>query len=446
MLNELLCGPGLRLAAFDSDCRVAVAITLINVLSNDAAIKSLITGDLVLPFIGLLHPKTPVPSGIISKTGEDDETEANLSQYRQAMLKMLYSICALPEFTLSYPLNAELTSQCISSLRRPHSQDVAHNEAGLPLSAACVILASLTQSEDIARSLVKIHNVHEYLSVLLLENNDSDVLYPAVNFAGRLALPNSNKATLVQFGLLGAMHGFFDQDTTPSIQREAVIAVRRLTTGSAETLLVIGVNSPKNSLDTTRERSELAAILALFRRSDDTQLKMEVGRLAIEVCRILWAINNGQPDLSEDDFNQAIGPYKPEFAEAIAFVILHGEGPGARGEGWFGFAMMSVWRSGRASIINTLNSQDMLDEVKKVAALGGGPGYQNLRLVLAKLNAISVWTGSLMVLVLSPLTMHRKMISCQTCRLYWKELLRKWDWGRFGRSRFRNLNVEYRRS
>jgi len=222
-----------------------------------------------------------------------------------------------------------------------------------------------------------------------LENNDSDVLYPAVNFAGRLALPSSNKTMLVDFGLLGAMRRFFDQDTTPSIQREAVIAVRRLMTGSAQTLSIIGVYSPRSTLEMAVKSSELAAILALFWQSDDKQLKMEIGRLAIEVCRILWAVNTGQPDLSEDDFNLAIGPYRPAFAEAIAFVILHGEGAGARGEGWFGFAMMSVWHSGRASIINTLDSQDMLDEVKKVAASGGGPGYQNLRLVLAKLNAIS---------------------------------------------------------
>ena len=393
-MTQLVLGPGSRLAASDTECRLSVCNTLTNLLSHDIYRKSLIVGNLVRSLLSMAYPHPPKSLQVDPELDEDPQGEANLLLCRQEGLKALYSICAMPDFAKAYPLSTELVKDCLASVREPHLVDTQYGAIYdgelLPMSAACVILASLTQSEHIARALVAEHKIHERLSDLLRSIDDQDVLYPAINFIGRLALPAQNKTTLFECGLLGAMCRFLELDTAPNVQREAVIAVRRLVTGSPQALAFIQTNNPFRSIDLVTKDSELAAALALFRRTDDGALRLEIGRLAVEVCRILWAFADGKPEEAEEHFNTTVGPCRQAFADAVAFVILHGEDPGARGEGWFGFAMMCIWSAGRDLINNCLSGEDMLAEVKKVVASGGGPAYQNLRVVLAKMNALPV--------------------------------------------------------
>ncbi len=393
-LRELICGPGSRLAALDCDCCVAIIATIINLLSNDEVKRSLIKGNLLPRFINLAYPRRSDSADSDSDTGDGPDAEQNLLQCRKATLKTLYSICSLSEFSAVYSLETELVKHCVELMRKGRLHEAESDRGGIPVSAAAVILASLTQSEETAISLIEKHKVHEHLWELLREIDDEDVLYPIISLVGRLALPTSNKAALVECGLLGAMYRFFDQDTLSNVQREAIIAVRRLITGSPQILAMIRTTRLDHPSDQTGPRSPLARILALFGRTDDTGKKIELGRLNIEICRILWTINSGSPEKSETEFILAVSPCSQEFADAIAFVALHGEGPGARGEGWFGFAMMSVWHIGRELVISCLGGQGMLVEVKKVVASGSGPGYQNLRLVLAKMNDVPVCTQS----------------------------------------------------
>lgn len=358
--------------------------------------KSLIAADLVHSFLSMGYANPPNPSQISPNLDENPEAEANLLQCRRAILKTLYSVCALPEFSAAYPVNTKLVQACVASLREPYQANSKYNgdEDGEipPLSGAFVILTSLTKSEQIARSLVEEHKIYQGLSEILHAVNDPDVLYPAVNFIGRLALPVPNKAVLLEYGLLGTMRRFFGNDITPTVQREAITAARRLVTGSPQSLAIMRDGNPLRMTDQGVQDNELAAALALSRRTDDGSLKLEVGRLAIEVCRLLWASADGRPEGAENDFNSLVGPCRQAFAETIAFVVLHGEHPGARAEGWFGFAMMSVWTVGRELIVHHLHGEEMLAEVKDVVASGSGPAYQNLRLVLAKMNAVPVRT------------------------------------------------------
>ena len=416
-MTQLMLGPGSRLAASNTECRLAMCNTLVNLLSHEIFRKSLIVGNLVRPFLRMAYPYPPESSQVDPELDEDVEAEANLLQCRQGVLKALYSICAMPEFTTTYPLGTELVKDCLASVRKPHLANTKYgakyNGELLPLSSACVVLTSLTQSEQIARSLVEDHRVHERLPELLHNIDDQDVLYPATNFVGRLALPASNKPILVQHGLLGAMRRFFAQDTTPSVQREATIAVRRMVTGSPEVLAITRGQGANPSMEPATKDNELVAALALLQRTDDASLQLEIGRLAIEICRIVWKSTEGRPEDAEENFSTTVGSYGQSFGDAIAFVILHGENPGARGEGWFGFAMMSVWATGRVLIRNCLNREAMLAEVENVIASGGGPAYQNLRVLLAKMDTLPV--GDLFVLCHVPLSLPSSDLSAERC-------------------------------
>ena len=396
LLTQLIRGPGSRLAVSDTECRLAVCNTLMNLLSHDVYRRKLIAGNLLRPFLSMAYPIPPESLHANAEWQEDHERDSNLLQCRQGVLKILYSICALPDFAIAYPLRTELAKGCLTCVREPHltksKQDIKYGRPLLPLSVACVILASLTQSEHIALALVLEHKIYECLSDLLYCTDDQDVLYPAINFIGRLALPVANKSTLLEHGLLGAMQRFLTLDAAPNVQREAVIAIRRLVTGSRQTPAMMRREEQSQYTDVAAKDSELAAALALFRRADDRTLKLEIGRLAIEICRSLWASANGKPAEAEAKFETMVeGPCRQAFADAIAFVVLHGENPGARGEGWFGFAMISVWQIGRDLIVKCLN-EELLAEINRVVAEGSGPGYQNLRVVLAKMNAVPVYS------------------------------------------------------
>ena len=155
-MTQLMLGPGSRLAASNTECRLALCNTVINLLSQQNFKKSLIVGNLVQSFLSMAYPYPPESSRVDPDLDEDAEAESNLLQCRQGVLKALYSICAMPEFTTAYPLGTELVTDCVASVREPHlantKYDAKYDGELVPLSGACVILTSLTQSEQIARS------------------------------------------------------------------------------------------------------------------------------------------------------------------------------------------------------------------------------------------------------------------------------------------------------
>ena len=447
LLTELIRGPGSRLAAFDTECRLAVCSTLINLLSHDIYRKALIAGDLLRSFISLAYPNS-------SKAFQaDSEPDENLSQCRRGVLKTLYPVCALPDFATAYPLSTALAQDCLTAVRAPHltqtKNNTRHSAELLPPSIACVILTSLTQSEQTALALIADHKISEPLPDLLSspDSPDSpDIVYPAVSFVGRLALPAPNKPALLKHGLLAALHRFLTPafDAAPAVQREAVTAIRRLVAGSPpqtiasmrpstekplkETQATEKQSSSQSTTDVTATTNNndsdsndfLAAALTLFHRCDDRALKLEIGRLAIEICRSLWPsspsqlpsslpssspAHGGNPEDAETEtntrFNTALGGLssgsRRAFASAIAFVILHGENAGARAEGWFGFALLAGSGSGSGSgsaggrglVLGCFDAEeDVRAQMEKVVAEGegGGAAWRNARVVVAQLR------------------------------------------------------------
>ena len=389
--EELLAGPGLRLSTYNTACRVSICHTLINILEHDEAKRSLISNNHIQKFVNVGYEEDSASLRSQADFEEDPDARADLLKCRKAILKMLYSICALPDFAVAYPLDSTLVQFCIATLRNPRMPSREYDRDPSRRVFACVILASLTISEDVAKAFVEDVKLHKTLSELLQNDREPDLYYPAIALISRLALPSCNKTTMVQDGLLGALQHIFTMDSVQNVQVEAVTAIRRLIAGSPQSLAEISYKAGHVAPDQSANESELASILGLFRRTDHASVKQEIGRLMIDICRTLWTSAKERPELGEEGFVLATGEAGDTFAQAIAFVIVHAEGSGLRAEGWLGFAMMSVWERGRSLIAACFDSQEILEEVKRAASSGGGPSFQNLRLVLVKMALVPVW-------------------------------------------------------
>ena len=373
LLLSLLNGEGARLALESFECQSSIVQASVNILSQAEAKEALISRNLVLKFANL--------GTTIWATGhsrlddiDDGNASANWPQTQQAVLQTLYDISAMSDFTTKYTTDTRVKDVCIKNIQ---GENALQRREHLSQAAACGILANLTRSSDFAENLVRQYNIHNDLKRILRDSKQPDVLYATANLVGRLALPAANKNILTEYGMIGTMNRLFAMETDPAIQREAVSVCRRLISGSSKTLDLIRPCCTEN---------EVASILALFKRTNDAATKFEIGRFAIELCRALWASKNGRPEAAETTFLSVIPPQSELFAESIAFVACKSDSDASRGEGWFGLAMLSVWETGREMIFKCLTNRSLSDEFGHVARRGGGPSYQNLRLILAKLS------------------------------------------------------------
>ena len=397
VLENLVKGAGLLLARSDSDCRLSICKSVINLLSHDQARAILLEADLLEDFVSLAFPTQPEESG----AGDEGYEGSDLVPVQSAALKTLYSICASPEFSTKLTLDSSLTRKSLTSIRGSNG---APGQPGIPLNVACILLASLVTSEAIAQDLFQREQIHTYLPQLL-RNTDPGVLYPAISLLSRLALLPPAKTALVENGLLGSLQPFFSVDTAPQVQREAVIAFRRMIAGCPRAVATITAGSadvPPSTRPGGTDEGELPthAVFSLFRRTSDRTTKMEIGRLSIEICRLVRSAAAGDAQEMGDRFARTVGPSDGRpFTDSIALAILHGGGPGPCGEGWFGFAVLSLWAAGRRLVLDCLDRDEKLrDEVRNVAAAAHGegegegearrgPSFQNLRLVLAQLDS-----------------------------------------------------------
>jgi len=372
IIQSLIISPGpSQLAAHNSYCCVSVCSALINILSQEDARIALLRLDALLSFARL-----PYRYGESKQRDEveDDDAMRDLQQCRKTYLKLVYELTAMTEFQERYTLESQQIQEAIMDLQELK-----------PISIyLCVILANLTTSIHTAEDLVAKYKIHKPV-LLLLQNNDAEV-HPAIGLLVKLALPDANKSILAQFGAFDSLLYLLKTQTSNDIKREAVVATRLLIKGHRDNLILLTNKTPKNNIVKDQDHL-LPVILGVFAQTGDDSIKLEIGRLVIEICRTIFKDGNaeGQLDRSFDG--------NPLAAKAMAFVARFGQG-GAQSEGWFGLAMMSVLPKGQSMVISALDDGDLLKEMRKVAALKEGPSFENLGLMLTKLQPLQVCSNN----------------------------------------------------
>ncbi len=377
----------------ECSCDVTRAIAIL--LSQEEIQQELIREDLVCPFL-------EVPSWEGSKSEHNNTAGRKVSRamttVQQSLFKTIYDVSALPEFAARYAKVNEcpkLISDCVNALGNVSNMRQTNvSVAAIPATSACVILANLTKSTDFALFLVQNRKVHLAIALILRQREDSTTLFPALALLDRLAIPPQNKVAIVDDSVISELLRFLiDFDVQPVVQREAVSVMRKVIVGFPKHVSAIGVGIAANGeprrnrqiLERNAEQSGLLAALNLFRRTEDGDIKIEVGRLVVEVCRTLLHSTRGQPELAEGAVRQALGS-ADDIAFPVSFLASHGPSQQVCGEGWFGLAALSTWEHGRPLVMACLADEAVQKKMEKALEGGERASCQNISLMLTELR------------------------------------------------------------
>jgi hypothetical protein len=395
-IAELLTGSGRSLALSTLECNCDVTRTVAMLLSQAEIQRELIRQDLVRSFL-------EVPNWENVYVGDDGtvrpDTPTAIFAIRRSLFKTIYDVSSSPEFIARYGQGPEcprLLSECVDALGDVSNLRCSKQAVNtIPIISACVVLANLTKSVEFALFLVQRKNVHLSLGLILRQREDSASLYPAIALLDRLAIPPENKGAIFAAGVIYELPRLLiDFDVQPRIQCEAVATIRKVIVGHPEHVSGIGICIPvvaeacmqHKSTERTQEQSGLLAALNLFRRTSDVELKIEIGRLVVEVCRTLFRSTGGHPERAENPVRQAFGNAS-DIANPITYLACNGTSKEVRGEGWFGLAAMSAWDYGRPFVMDCLAETIFQARVEEALKEGERGFSQNICLMLTKLQA-----------------------------------------------------------
>jgi hypothetical protein len=394
-ISYLLKGPGRTLALSYPACFCEVLRSIALLASHSEVQREIIAEDLVSAYLEVSNWER---GAAVMEEPANPSVKKAISRIRESLLNATYEMSALPEFWAKYGNEKEfpkLVEDCADALA--NVSDPGNTEATdttIPAASACIILANLTKSPEHASFLGQQKKAHLPLSQLLRQRNDSGTLFPALALLDRLAILNENKIAMFGAGLVDDLPRFLTGfKLEPRIQREAVSLMRKLIQGHPEHIAGIGAcRSGRAELveeEETEEKEPKASGLnlswELFQRADDPQVKAEIGRLFIEVCRTLFQSTGGHPEQVEDAIQLAFGS-RIEIASPMAYLVSLDPSPEVVGEGWFGLTILSTWEHGRPSVIQALGAKEIQTKLNDALLEGDSAFRQNVSLMLTKLH------------------------------------------------------------
>jgi len=381
---------GLEIASEDSECSTSICQAILNVLSQPTCYNALITTDDAL--WALIH--------IPYACEEDDEDAAEaLAPYRQAILKVVYTLSALDSYAEHVTPDSKLIHDCIDSLSRnfqpenPTASASTPSKAGLWASVS-VLIANCLTSTDRAVRLLSSTQIASVLSNLIKHASDKDILLPAIDIAMRLSLSREGQDALHATDIIRVVGKFLatTSEADPAgmdIRRETVTLIRFIIKGRPEHLSDLNVSTGNdNQVSHADEDSGIMpALMSLFQSTNDVRTKTEIGRLFIEILRTYFSVrssssphsttndNQHQQSGNEDALPNLFEPFDTlsalTAADVIAFILTQPQPQAqsppsptdsgstqAEAEAWFGFGLLSTLPAARPAIMRALSRND----------------------------------------------------------------------------------------
>lgn len=259
------------------------------------------------------HPSGPsivlvVLNHITNSVPIDREDAQLLSQMYFKLTTVLADMAALPSFAAAYPINSPLIISLIQLVSSAPSTDSARSRPQV-VSAACLILSNLAQSDVACQALVQGHSIHIPLAALLanaaksLEGSapipaqQTSLTYLVLGLLRNLAIPASNKPLLGDAGILDStvLPRLWCLDASPQIQFTAVLLTRTIILGCVSNVRYLCRPLSPDPDSPASGKSSLHILLNLHNRTDNEATKMETARLVAAVCRVLH-----NPSVTED--------------------------------------------------------------------------------------------------------------------------------------------------
>lgn len=429
---DALLTQGSRLIGQDPDCCTSICQATMNVFSQKATRQGLISIE------GALWQLINLPYLTSTK---DEEVNETLSPYRKVILKLVYEVSSSEAYGNKFNAETTLIQNCVDVLsqgqarlpshRSTSPSDLAETIESYPYSSILVLLSNSVISTDRAVALLRVHpRLAFYLTHLIQDVSDYEILHPAIDLATRLALCSKGQSQLYEAGILNAVGKVLKPTSEVNgagieIQRETISLIRLIIKGHLEyanSLSKIGSTSPnksqgkpdtenegdQNRFKNSTQQSLVAKVFHLFHNTTDAATKTAIGRLVIEVLRTLASSipedQGAGPSInSESNKKQAlstlesrlesifdpssttttssssissVSKYSGNPALPIAHIITEsqpqGQGSSAaqEAEAWFGLGLLSSFPSFHPSIFHAfaVNNHQLLTQLKQIIA------------------------------------------------------------------------------
>ncbi|OAX78332.1 hypothetical protein ACJ72_07362 [Emergomyces africanus] len=359
LLLNLATGDGIEFTYF-----TALGSCLASYLQNERFQNLCIIHRLVERVISVLHRSYDPAFRALAP--EDIQL---LAQLRLRLNQALSDISALPLFSQTYPLNSDLSETLRSWLWEPKDQ--------LQI-CACVMLGNLAREDKICTSMVKDFEVHGPLIAILVSDAKGPVLHAVLGFLKNLAIATDNKEYLGSAGIIKAVSRLWAFDTVPQVQFSAASLTRQVIVSSFDNIsrllepLSSDPDSPANS------RTYLSLLLSLFKKSDSTPIKIEIGRTICAICRSINQRQQGEPEaaIEASELSERLYKWHQDVAWPIGTMVTQTEWPVVQSEGWFALALMASTPFGSLAVVDTLQNmcffQMISDTVKVVISEASG--------------------------------------------------------------------------
>ena len=296
---------------------------------------------------------------------EEDEEDEDIEQidYKEPFLRLIYAISSLPEYETLARTDSFIDFLTTQIVQEP------------PEPAPWILLCNSIFSEEQARQYMARSMLEKHILGVLRRSKDDGVHLPVLRLAFRIAIYPEHQTRLWEAGIPGTARVFIRDDAwSKDIQCDSIALIRLLirdNTSNINTLCrATAFSSPEG-------RDPISEIMALFRRTDDPRVKLEVGLLVVEIVRTTAKEQKAsEVTTSPSLINlQALEAETPDLIGPVA-LLAWGKGEKdtananpVRTKGWLGLALFAELGFGRA-VLRTLRALEM--DLRKVV-------YQDVR-------------------------------------------------------------------
>lgn len=281
--------------------------------------------------------------------GEDDderqESLDTLESLKTAILRLVYEVCSLPQF--SAPSKYGLARQSLEMIRDADT-------APLMRAVAYITLYGFIDSNARAHLLASEEIIPPLIRTLQYETEKA-VIHPALGVANKLAVTWSLRGELHRQSAVNAIHHLLTAANMGyEIPLNAVTFLELLSKGHPEHVKIMLIPSEKG-------RSVVDDLWALFDKGHDA-ICLEVGRLFIEICATLAQQSSSEVTSSEFGLNSFLAACNQRaFARVLIFMGTKAQSVDAATAQrvWFAMGLLSTTEQGKQIILLALHDEDL---------------------------------------------------------------------------------------
>ncbi|PWY64740.1 ubiquinone biosynthesis protein [Aspergillus heteromorphus CBS 117.55] len=229
---------------------------------------------------------------------------------------------------------------------------------------SCVMLGNLARSDAVCEKMVRDFNIHQDLISILRSDANAAVLHSALGYLKNLAIAGDNRLIFGETGIISSISRLWQYDSVPQVQLAATSITRQVIISTIENISRLLEELPEEGDDLTPKRTYLSLLLKLFRKTDSTPIKTEIGRIVTSVCRTLVPKSREQ-DLAANDLLERVFDLHEDVALPVGAMVTQSQWPVVRSEGWFALALMASSNAGSAAVSRCLPDMGILPLIEQ---------------------------------------------------------------------------------